>query len=106
VTVDVTGTWRSTEGGLVEFVLVQEGPKVNGPYRITLTFQTVTIASGTIAGTVNGDVFRFTQKSGTLGIQGEMRVSGDEMSGELRGSGGRRDVVLRRVDSSRPAVQP
>jgi hypothetical protein len=55
-------------------------------------------------------VFRFTGTSGLSGpIQGEMRVSGDEMSGELRGPGffrGRRDVALRRVDSSRPASQP
>ena len=32
VTVDVTGTWRSTEGSLVEFVLEQQGSKVKGPY--------------------------------------------------------------------------
>lgn len=48
---------------------------------------TISISSGEIEGTVAGDVFRFTT-SGPLGpIQAEMRVSGDEMSIELRGPG-------------------
>jgi hypothetical protein len=107
VTVDVTGTWRSTEGTLVELVLEQQGPKVKGSYQIAFTTGTITISSGTIEGTVTGDVFQFRQTSSvTYGsVQGEMTVSGDEMSGELRGPGffhGRRDGSLRRIDSSPP----
>src|SRR5262249_3201348 len=108
VTVDVTGTWRSAEGHLVELVLDQQGPKVNGSYRISFSLMTATISSGRIEGRVNGDVFRFTQTTG-LSVQGEMKVTWDEMGGELLGPGffgGRRNVVLRRVDSSRPASQP
>jgi len=56
--------------------------------------------SGAVEGTVDGDVFRFKQTSGTTSnygpVNGEMRVSGDEMSGRPWG-------VLRRVDSSRPS---
>ena len=59
--------------------------------------------SGAIEGTVSGDVFRFKQTSGTIWIkEGEMTVSGDEMSGRLNNS----IATLRRVDSSRPTSQP
>ena len=34
VTVDVTGTWQSTEGPLFELELEQQGPKVKGVVRI------------------------------------------------------------------------
>ena len=33
VTADVTGTWRSTEGGLIELKLEQQGSKVSGSSR-------------------------------------------------------------------------
>jgi len=108
VTVDVTGTWRSTEGGLIELVLEEQGPMVKGTYRIAFPVGLATISSGTIEGTVAGDVFRVSRISGGIygSMQGEMTVNQDEMSGELRGPGfygGRRQVSLRRVDSSAPA---
>ena len=105
VTVDVTGTWRSTEGGLIELKLEQQGSKVSGSSR---GLGPVTTKPETIDGTVAGDVFRFRQTSGVFQIQGEMTISGDEMSGwgEMRGSRDtRRNILLRRVDSSPPSRQ-
>ena len=110
VTVDVTGTWQSTKGGLFEFELNQQGAQVKGAYRIVLG-QSI---SGAIEGTVEGDMFRFRQTSGTYGpVQGEMRVSGEEMSGRLdatitasTGVTSRQDIVLQRVNSSsRPSLR-
>jgi hypothetical protein len=101
VTVDVTGAWRSTEGGLLEFALEQRGSKVKGSYRVSGT-----ASSGAIEGTVEGDVFRFRQTSGTLLFEGEMTVSGDEMSGDVGLLYGRRKFFLQRVNSSsRPSPQ-
>ena len=99
VTVDVTGTWRSTEGSVVDLLLEQQGSKVTGSIRRG-TF------SGPIVGTVGGDLFRFKQTSGPP-VEGEMAVSGDEMTGEMRNLGGMRDtnqrrVILHRIDSSAP----
>jgi hypothetical protein len=55
--------------------------------------------AGEIEGNVAGDVFRFRQTSGTLaGLEGEMTVSGDEMSGYVTPSPpGHGRVTLRRV---------
>jgi len=58
VTVDVTGTWRSTEGVLVELLLEQQGSKVTGSIRRGSAWD------GAIVGTVGGDLFRFKQTSG------------------------------------------
>ena len=80
VTVDVTGTWRSTEGSLVEFVLEQQGPQVTG----TMEWRRLTGAiSGVIDGTVAGDTFRFRLRNQDLA--GDLTVSGDEMKGDMRG---------------------
>ena len=103
VTVDVTGTWRSTEGSLVDLVLEQEGAKAKGSYRIAFTIGTATISSGTIEGTVAGDVLRFSQVGREIygSFRGEMTVSGDELSGELIGPqffGGRKKTSLRRIN--------
>jgi hypothetical protein len=105
VTVDVTGTWRSSESGLLELELEQQGTRVSGSYN----FAMATSRSGAIEGTVAGDVFRFSQTSGTYGpLNGEMTVSGDEMRGELRWQLGRRTILLLRADSSAPvrSLQP
>ena len=79
VTVDVSGTWRATEGSLIELKLEQQGAKVYGSYLIADTYGSGTPRSGTIEGTVAGDVFRFSQASGIWGLQGELTVNGDEM---------------------------
>jgi hypothetical protein len=103
VTVDVTGVWNmivvarpgtpatASEGALE---LQQQGPNVTGYWR------TGTVNAGPIVGTVAGDVFKFNNNRGS---SGEMRVSGDEMTGLLSGQYGVRPVSLRRVN---PAPQP
>ena len=97
--VDVTGTWVRTEGPRFELKLEQRGSKVTGSMRAYGVLGPGSV-SGAVEGSVDGDVFRFKQTSGTTGnrgpVNGEMRVSGDEMSGRPWG-------VLRRVDSSRPS---
>jgi len=95
VTADVTGTWRG-EVGFLDLALAQEGPNVTGSM-----FLRVTNIRGTVAGTVNGDVFRFKQTGGVdIGYGGELTVSGDEMTGNVRSSSGRPvPVLLRRVTS-------
>jgi hypothetical protein len=103
VTVDVTGTWQSSEGSLFVLKLDQQGSRVTG----SLLMQGIASAasvSGAIEGSVAGDVFRFKQTSGNWAMfEGQMNVSGDEMSGTtVAAQGGRRFSVLRRVDSSRP----
>src|SRR5215471_16636738 len=79
VTVDVTGTWVRTEGAPVELKLEQRGSKVTGSIHMRnaagLDF------SGTLEGSVAGDVFRFKQTSGSnYPVEAVMTVSGDEMT--------------------------
>ena len=100
VTADVTGTWQSTEGGLLQLELKQQGSKVTGSaLRRGLPQPMGGNVSGEIEGSVAGDVFRFKQTSGTLaGLEGEMTVNGDEMSGTVTPSPpGHGRVALRRV---------
>jgi hypothetical protein len=107
VTVDVTGTWEGTlpTGIGLLFELEQQGSTVKGFMRTTMgASQPFGLRPGAIEGTVAGDVFRFRQSDGTA--EGELTVSGDEMTG--RASLGRSDrLSLRRVDPSpRPASPP
>ena len=106
VTVDVTGTWRTTEGGLVELKLTQQGARVTGSI-LALGATSGASASGPIEGTVEGDVFQFKQVGGALApFQGEVTVSEDEMRGTVMGGPApprRGIVVLRRVS---PTPQP
>jgi hypothetical protein len=109
VTVDVTGTWQGSVGGIgalsvgwYELTLEQQGAQVKGSVRMYGVAQTIagTTISGPIEGTVAGDVFSFRQPNGPL--TGETTVGGDEMSGVLSVQGAR-PITLRRVDSpSRP----
>jgi hypothetical protein len=101
----VTGTWLGA-GGNLELKLKQEGAKVTGSMR-WLGTQPFGRISEAIEGSVAGDVFRFTQTSGTdVHVEGAMTVSGDEMTGDVRMASGRRgSVVLHRVDSPRPSSQ-
>jgi hypothetical protein len=56
-----------------------------------------------LTGTVTGDVFRFSAARGA--IDGEVKVSEDEMSG-LVSYVGYRSLFLRRVDPSSPPASP
>ena len=119
VTVDVTGTWLGSVGGLSgaggkppDFLLEleQKGPTVTGFMRLPSGGSSASasygsrIASGPVDGTVAGDVFRFRLANGTL--DGELTVSGDEMNGLVSWLGSR-PISLRRVDPSpRPASPP
>jgi len=96
VTVDVTGTWSGSAQGIIAtevfLELKQEGSRVTGFVRMLPSR-----GAAPIEGTVAGDVFRFRHTTGSL--EGEVTVSGDEMTGRVSyfGSG---TFSLRRVDSS------
>jgi hypothetical protein len=108
VTVDVTGTWYGRFGGpsLADDLLLelkQEGSKVTG-FMQTIP-SGIAGRAGTFEGSVAGDVFRFRGSRGTL--EGELKVSGDEMDGRASFFGDSRPLSLRRVDPSpRPASPP
>jgi len=86
--------------------LEQQGSTVKGVIR----FHGNAADAGPIDGMVAGDVFRFKDKRG--GVEGELTVSGDEMTGLMSGRagmgvGGSRSISLKRVDSSsRPGSLP
>ena len=122
VTVDVTGTWSGTSpggaggtsgsggalaagvGGTLWFELEQQGSTVKGNARYLGTANLALPSESSLDGTVAGDVFRFKLRPGS--VEGELTVSGDEMTGEVW-MGTFRRLSLRRVDpSSRPAAQP
>jgi hypothetical protein len=106
VTVDVTGTWRSTSGVEWELNLEQMGSKVKGIIRHGPLAPSIGAGSAPLDGTVAGDVFSFRQSDGN--ITGETTVSGDEMNGQATlTQTGTRVLSLGRVDSSpRPASPP
>jgi hypothetical protein len=110
VTVDVTGTWYGTAaGGTVGsemwFELDQQGSTVKGLVRYRGPTGNIGELSGPVEGTVGGDVFRFRNMRGNL--EGEMTINGDEMTGLVSTSFGRRPLSLQRVEpSSRPASPP
>ena len=96
VTVDVTGSWNGSMGGMGTaggkppdflFELEQQGSTVKGVLRLPAggSSQSVSygfrINRGPLTGTVAGDVFRFRLTNGS--VEGELTVSGDEMSGQV-----------------------
>ena len=105
VTVDVTGTWSGSviggggnTSGTLSFELEQQGSMVKGFIRFPGSGQVP--YSGPIDGTVAGDVFRFRAQGSTW--DGQLSVSGEEMTGQVS-LGGAGTVTLRRVDpSTRP----
>jgi hypothetical protein len=112
VTVDVTGTWYGSPPGagygqpgdfLLE--LKQKGSAVTGFLRSGTSQGTSNTGplSGPITGTVAADVFSFRDARGA--VEGELTVSGDEMSGTVSVAGVRR-LYLRRIDPSSPPVSP
>jgi hypothetical protein len=110
VTVDVTGSWFGsvvvTSMGIspdVRFELAQQGSRVTGS--LQLRAAGTGDISGPIEGTVAGDIFSFRNSRGS--VEGEMTVSGDEMTGHMSTSYGNRPLSLRRVDpSSRQGSPP
>jgi hypothetical protein len=102
VTVDVTGTWYGGVRGssmILLFELEQQGATVKG------SVQFAPGTRGDIEGTLAGDVFRF--RNARANVEGEMTVSGDEMSGRISGGYlGTRQISVRRVDSSSPPASP
>jgi len=97
---DLIGTWRSTDGELVELTLTQQGSNISGTL-LTVAGNDNLGSEALINGTVNGNIFRFRQAAGGISIEGEMTVNGDEMTGQLRNatvSGTTRYVRLRRVE--------
>ena len=86
VTVDVTGVWEGTQagtigsGGMVVFVLQQQGPKVTGEIRNLYTWPMPTAESTPIQGTVNGDTLSLHEVSGQP-LRVVLQVNGDEMTG-------------------------
>jgi hypothetical protein len=110
VTVDVTGNWAGVLEGVgrdVSFELEQQGSTVKGYIRVGAA---ETFIAGPISGTVAGDVFRFKNTRGDM--EGELTVSGDEMTGRWSrvpaqaGQGGARQMSLRRVTPSSPPASP
>ena len=86
VTVDVTGVWEGTQagtigaGGIIVFVLQQQGPKVTGEIRNLYTWPMPTAESTPIQGTVNGDTLSLHEVSGQP-LRVVLQVNGDEMTG-------------------------
>jgi hypothetical protein len=109
VTVDVTGSWVGRAGAgsafsEIWFELEQQGSTVKGFLRVPSGAGFLGNPSGSLEGTVSGDVFRFRNWRGS--VEGELTVSGDEMNG-LVSLVGQRALTLRRVDpSSLPASPP
>jgi hypothetical protein len=105
VTVDVTGVWVG-RGGNATLTLEQQGPKVTGSVNALAGY--LGRLSGKIEGSVTGDVLQFKQTSGTdPRIEGELSVSGDEMTGRWMVGNFRSTALFQRVSSSpRPASQP
>jgi len=83
--------------------LKQEGSTVTGMLRSATGQGTSSTGPlfGPVTGTVAGDVFRFKDRRGTL--EGEMTVSGDEMTG-LVSINGTRPITFRRLDP--PSAPP
>jgi hypothetical protein len=109
VTVDVTGTWSGNVGGAgggggtLWFELEQQGSTVKGDMQYVGGLRGFGLPSTSrpIDGTVAGDVFRFRPQNST--VEGELTVSGDEMTGQVWSGAGLRPIFLRRADpSSRP----
>jgi hypothetical protein len=106
VTVDVTETWEGVDGFSTptSLELEQQASTIKGFIRDSGT--RIVSMAGPIEGTVAGDVLRFKNARGD--VEGELTVSGDEMSGTISraGYGGTRRISLRRVDPSSPPASP
>jgi hypothetical protein len=114
LTVDVSGIWSGVVEGAgtdVSFDLEQHGSTVEGAMEGEAGEMRVAGGS-TIVGIIAGDVFQFKNTRGD--VQGELQISGDEMTGTMARvgpgaaatAGGACAITLRRVDPSSPSVSP
>ena len=102
VTVDVSGSWHGKTGGVgggfligdFSLDLIQQGSMVKGTLLVRGAGGAPTPEP--IEGKMAGDVLRFGNSRGT--VNGELTVSGDEMSGTVMTAAGRRAVALQRVE--------
>jgi hypothetical protein len=111
VTVDVTGVWIGSAGEgkstfPVQFDLEQAGSKVKGAARLqgSGAGRAGPDVSGSIEGTVEGDVFHFTGSRGKWA--GTLTVSGDKMEGPGTAGAMPGQLTLRRVDPPSPPGSP
>ena len=85
---DVTGVWQGTWNGgaigvgRVDLTLEQRETRVTGKLSIT-GVQAISATDGPVEGRVSGSTFSFAQPDGV--VQGEMMVTGDEMTGYATG---------------------
>jgi len=106
VTEDVTGSWYGRIAGPVGtgrevvFDLEQRASTVKGNVRFVGGGVTGGLGAnrsqpGPIEGTVTGDVFRFRDPQSNL--VGELKISGDEMTGQADIGSGTSPLILRRA---------
>jgi hypothetical protein len=96
------GAWETVGSSTLQFELNQQGPNVTGYLRLTRFASTP--GSGPSVGSVAGDTFRFRQVNGSG--EGEMTVSGDDMTGQIRGYPFLTQVTLGRVNPSSKSASP
>ena len=107
VTVDVTGVWEGTQagtsgaGGIIVFVLQQQGPKVTGEIRNLYTWPMPKAESTPIQGTVNGDTLSLHEVRGQT-LRVVLQVNGDEMAGSMDRLSLSFNVSLRRQPAASP----
>lgn len=85
---DVSGVWEGTWNGgpigrgRITLTLTQAGTKVIGSLKMSGA-QAISATDGPVAGVVTDTTFRFEQPGGFM--EGEMAITGEEMSGEATG---------------------
>jgi len=101
VTEDVTGVWL---GSTIQLELQQQGARVTGVITVP-PFGGSSLTSGVpLEGSVAGDVFSFKDSRGVY--SGELTVSGDDMTGQIFGPGGKRKASFRRESAASQPDSP
>jgi len=101
VTEDVTGVWW---GSTIKLELQQQGARVTGVITVP-PFGGSSLTSGVpVEGSVAGDVFSFKDSRGVY--SGELTVSGDDMTGQILGPGGKRKASFRRESAASQPDSP
>ena len=101
VTEDVTGVWL---GSTIQLELQQQGARVTGVITVP-PFGGSSLTSGVpLEGSVAGDVFSFKDSRGVY--SGELTVSGDDMTGQIFGPGGKRKASFRRESAASQLDSP
>src|SRR5262245_44894025 len=97
VTEDVTGVWSGSTIQ-IQLELQQQGARVTGVITVP-PFGGSSLTSGVaLEGSVAGDVFSFKDSRGVY--SGELTVSGDDMTGQIFGPGGKRKASFRRESAA------